>query len=89
MAESRLNNLIEKLGRGQLMKRYEKGIKDLCAKGYARRLADDEIRCHHSRVSYVPHFAVLNPHKPDKLRIKHNTMPPQERAEGASMHKPL
>ncbi|XP_062701549.1 uncharacterized protein LOC134285208 [Aedes albopictus] len=38
-------------------------------KGYVRKLTSDEINEPHARVWYLPVFAVVNPNKPDKIRV--------------------
>ena len=42
---------------------------DYLEKGYARRLSQDEVLTSGPRKWYLPHFLVLNPNKPEKVRI--------------------
>lgn len=48
---------------------YCKNIEDYVAKGYARRLTEAEANHTGPRTWYLPHFGVINAHKPDKLRM--------------------
>ena len=44
-------------------------IKEYVEKGYARRLEEEEIKQEYKKVWYLPHFAVVNPNKPGKIRF--------------------
>ncbi|XP_055591249.1 uncharacterized protein LOC129743288 [Uranotaenia lowii] len=44
-------------------------MQDYVAKGYIRKLSDDEIGEDFRRVWYLPIFPVVNPNKPNKVRI--------------------
>ncbi|XP_036346710.1 uncharacterized protein LOC118756026 [Rhagoletis pomonella] len=48
---------------------YKQIIDSYLEKGYARRLATSEYASSTPRTWYLPHFAVVNPNKPFKLRI--------------------
>lgn len=48
---------------------YCKNINDYVRKGYARRLTETEAAKTGPRTWYLPHFGVVNPHKPEKLRM--------------------
>lgn len=47
---------------------YKTKIKDYISKGYARKLREEEIDESYERNWYLPHFAVVNPNKPKKIR---------------------
>ena len=44
-------------------------MKEYVAKGYARKLTPEEAAVTGSRTWYLPHFLVLNPNKPGKVRV--------------------
>ncbi|XP_068139969.1 uncharacterized protein [Drosophila tropicalis] len=44
-------------------------IQNLIAKGYARKLPEEEIREKPENAWYLPIFTVRNPHKPDRVRL--------------------
>ena len=68
MAEKRLYSLGRRLSKDPvLMSKYTDGINDLLQKGYAERVSDDKPLG--DVVWYLPHHNVINPNKPDKLRI--------------------
>ena len=48
---------------------YAEKIDDYVNKGYARRLDQQEIAKEDGRTWYLPHFGVVNPKKPGKLRL--------------------
>lgn len=50
-------------------KRYQEKIDDYLAKGYATKLTPEEARHKTAKMWYLPHFAVFNPNKPNKLRF--------------------
>lgn len=74
MAQKRLETLLKKLDRDGIRERYDKEIEKLCAKGYARELSPEEVKINTNDPHkwHLPHFAVFNIHKPDKLRIVHD-----------------
>ena len=70
MAEQRLHSLRRRLERdAQLMVKYKAGMEDLLVKGYAEEVGDPQVCPSESSVWYLPHHPVLNPNKPDKVRI--------------------
>lgn len=70
MAISRLRGVEKKmLADENYAARYIANIDDYIAKGYARKLTVAETAQHGPRTWYLPHFGVLNPSKPDKLRL--------------------
>ncbi|XP_055910928.1 uncharacterized protein LOC129945299 [Eupeodes corollae] len=70
MAEKRLRCLERRLlQQPQLVERVNKQIEEYLKKGYARKLNDYEVNNSKTRSWYLPIFPVLNPNKPDKLRI--------------------
>lgn len=54
---------------GTFAEAYKDKIHDYLNKGYAKRLSSEELRIRKKNEWYLPHFAVVNPHKPDKIRV--------------------
>ncbi|XP_055612541.1 uncharacterized protein LOC129759158 [Uranotaenia lowii] len=52
-----------------LARSMEAQIKGYLEKGYIRKLTQDEISAKYPRVWYLPIFPVVNPNKPEKLRM--------------------
>lgn len=50
-------------------RKYRDNIKKYVDKGYARKLTKDEAKVEGPRCWYLPHFGVVNPNKPEKLRL--------------------
>ncbi|XP_030834878.1 uncharacterized protein LOC105444169 [Strongylocentrotus purpuratus] len=68
MAQQRLHSLRRRLLRDTAMHaKYTQGMADLVAKGYAEEV--DETQPPNGTCWYLPHHPVINPKKPDKLRI--------------------
>ncbi|XP_059058487.1 uncharacterized protein LOC131851945 [Achroia grisella] len=68
-AMRRLELIEKKLDKNEDMKnRYKQQITTLLERGYAEIAPPVKTE----RVWYLPHFAVINPQKPDKLRIVHD-----------------
>lgn len=70
MAVNRLTSIESKM-RKDLNYRtmYNENIKNYLLKGYARKLAPEEAAIVTPRTWYLPHFGVINPSKPNKLRL--------------------
>ncbi|XP_028042582.1 uncharacterized protein LOC114252282, partial [Bombyx mandarina] len=67
----RLINIENKLDRNpELKQKYTEQMEALVAKGYAEPAPKTKTE---NRTWYLPHFAVLNPLKPEKLRVVHDT----------------
>ncbi|XP_075157911.1 uncharacterized protein LOC142231178 [Haematobia irritans] len=49
--------------------KYKVEIEKYIEKGYARKLSEEEIVETRHPVWYLPHFGVINPNKPQKLRV--------------------
>ncbi|XP_036345954.1 uncharacterized protein LOC118755212 [Rhagoletis pomonella] len=49
--------------------RYREEMSKYFERGYARKLNEAEVSAPDLNVWYLPHFAVFNPHKPEKIRI--------------------
>ena len=49
--------------------RYSAIIHDYLKSGFARKLSSHEIKSNSERVWYLPHHGVVNPQKPDKVRV--------------------
>lgn len=70
MAKKRLLGFEKVLAKDQSLAENIKGqIESYHAKGYIRKLTDDELSQQIFRTWYLPIFAVKNPNKPDKTRI--------------------
>ena len=70
VAEQRLNLLKKKFVHDQqFFTRYKGTVNDYIAKGYAQRIPKGELSAEGKPLWYVPHHAVLHPHKPEKLRV--------------------
>ena len=69
-AEIRLQSLRQKFHRdSSLQEKYRATMEDYIAKGYARKLSDEEASKSGPRTWYLPHFAVTSSNKPNKVRI--------------------
>ena len=69
VAEQRLSLLKKRLLRDpEFFARYKAAVNDYIAKGYARRVPLEELHPLSKPLWYLPHHAVFQPHKPDKLR---------------------
>ena len=69
MAEKRLESLHRRLSRdASLHAAYTGFMEDLFEKGYAEKVKEDEVD-KSEMVWYLPHHNVVNPKKPDKVRI--------------------
>ncbi|XP_036319310.1 uncharacterized protein LOC118733830 [Rhagoletis pomonella] len=70
MALKRLCGIERKMKRNvEFATAYKEIIESYLRKGYARKLLAEEATTYHPRNWYLPHFAVLNPNKPTKLRL--------------------
>ncbi|CAH8464754.1 unnamed protein product [Schistosoma turkestanicum] len=70
VANSRLQSLRRRLMRDdRLHDRYAKCMEDNVRKGYAQRVPELHLRSDYRPRWYLPHHPVLNPKKPDKLRV--------------------
>lgn len=70
MAMRRLTSVEAKMRKcPEYSRAYEDNLMAYVSKGYARKLSEDEVRETTERTWYLPHFGVVNPHKPGKLRI--------------------
>lgn len=66
----RLHSIEKKLDRDpQLKEKYTEQMEALIAKGYAEPAPKTRTE---NRTWYLPHFGVVNPMKPDKLRVVHD-----------------
>ena len=69
-AEMRLQSLRRKFHKdSSLEEKYRTTMEDYIAKGYARKLSDEEASKSSPRTWYLPHFAVTSSNKPNKVRI--------------------
>lgn len=48
---------------------YSQKIKEYKEKGYIRKLSMEEEEESHKKIWYLPHFGVVNPNKPGKIRL--------------------
>ncbi|XP_058977373.1 uncharacterized protein LOC131802044 [Musca domestica] len=70
MALSRLEGIERKMKRDpKFSAAYREIIDKYIEKGYVRKLQSDEVRISSERKWYLPHFGVVNPNKPEKLRL--------------------
>jgi hypothetical protein len=71
VAERRLSQLARRLRKNpDLHQKYKKGIDDLISKGFAEPVPDDSVHNDPDGMTwYLPHHNVVNPNKPDKVRI--------------------
>ncbi|XP_058817271.1 uncharacterized protein LOC131680575 [Topomyia yanbarensis] len=70
MALRRHQSLITRMDKDPfLAEALQQMISDYVAKGYARKLSDDELKQTFPRVWYLPVFPVTNPNKPGKVRL--------------------
>ena len=81
-AEQRLLSLKKRLVRNpELHQKYSAFMEDLVEKGYARRVPEDqEIK----PSWYLPHYPVIHPHKPSKVRVVFDCA---VRFQGASLNE--
>jgi hypothetical protein len=52
-----------------IVERYINAIEKYVMDGYARLLATSELRGPKGKVWYLPHHYVINPDKPNKIRV--------------------
>lgn len=70
MATNRLQSLERKMSRDpDYARRYHAIIEGLVTNGYARKLTTAEAAVSDDHLWYLPHFAILNPNKPGKMRV--------------------
>jgi hypothetical protein len=70
MAEKRFQTLVKRLSRDEKLRdQYSHAMKQYIEKGYARKLTPEEILRNNERTWYLPHHNVINPKKPEKVRI--------------------
>ena len=69
MAKIRLNHLKRKLQKNpELKQKYIDQMQSMIEKGNAQKVVC-EAETNYSKTWYIPHHAVINPHKPNKIRI--------------------
>lgn len=70
LAESRLLSLKRRLQKDpEVHQKYKAVIDDHLDKGYARRIPEENHNTTDQPVWYLPHHAVINPRKPEKLGV--------------------
>ncbi|XP_055918648.1 uncharacterized protein LOC129950751 [Eupeodes corollae] len=70
MANFRLLSLNRRLQKNPKLKSdMQNQIDDYIKKGYVRKLSAEELRQNHKRIWYLPLFPVVNPNKPERLRV--------------------
>ncbi len=70
MAEHRLNHLKKRLVKDpNLFAKYSDVMDELVKKGYSRKVPENLINQPQQPLWYLPHHPVLNPNKPDKVRV--------------------
>ena len=76
MAKRRLQSLERKFENcPETRERYAKSIQDDIEKGYVKKLSEEEVQCDSKVTSYLPHRFVINPKKPDMLRLPDRDKP--------------
>ncbi|XP_036327132.1 uncharacterized protein LOC118739729 [Rhagoletis pomonella] len=87
MALKRLVSVEKRMSRdANFASSYNRKIQSYVEKGYARRLAPAEAIVTTPRTWYLPHFAVVNPNKPAKLRLVFDAA---AEVQGASLNRHL
>ena len=70
IAEKRLKSLERRfLRKPELQEKYAAGISDMIDKGFAEVVPNESMDSTQEHTWYLPHHNVVNPNKPDKLRI--------------------
>ena len=70
MAEKRFQTLSKRVLRDKdFGTKYCDVMDGYIAKGFARKLSDDEVKVSTGKTWYLPHHSVLNPKKPNKVRV--------------------
>ncbi|CAH8505861.1 unnamed protein product [Schistosoma mattheei] len=70
VANSRLRSLKRRLLKDDILYiKYTKGIESNFIKGYAEKVPEIQVQPSYRPRWYLPHHAVLNPKKPEKLRV--------------------
>ncbi|XP_038066468.1 uncharacterized protein LOC119736528 [Patiria miniata] len=70
VAERRLQSLAKRFTKDPgLHSRYCAEIQNLLSRGFAERVPEHELASSTGRTWYLPHHCVLNPNKPEKLRV--------------------
>lgn len=70
MATKRLHSVERKMSREPTYAaEYNAIIDNFINKGYARMLSESEAAVVDTRTWYLPHFAIVNPNKPGKMRV--------------------
>lgn len=70
MATTRLLSIERKMKQNPVFaERYNDIIDGYVQKGYARKLCQQEVDQADNKTWYLPHFAITNPNKPEKMRI--------------------
>ena len=68
IAFHRLRCLESRLGKTGLRDKYAENVDKLLTDGYAERVPEHEVSLSDGTVWYIPHHAVTNPAKPEKVR---------------------
>ena len=86
MAKRRLESVKRRLERDDMLKiKYTQEMQRVLDKGYAEVVPEEE-RDSSNRTWYIPHHPVLNPNKPDKVRIVYNCA---AKSKGVSLNENL
>lgn len=84
-ALTRLYSLEKKMDKNPMFgERYCQQVEHLIKSGYAKKA--DSLPAKSSRVWYLPHFAVINPNKPDKIRLVFDA---SSKTKGVSLNSSL
>ena len=70
VALHRLKAIESKMSRYQnFSNAYQNIVEGYIEKSYVRKVPEDELGRQHGRKWYLPHFGVVNPNKPKKIRL--------------------
>lgn len=69
MALKRLYSVEKKLAKENLSEKYDKIISEYQEKNFCIKLSSEEAKLENSKTWYLPHFPVINPNKPGKVRM--------------------
>jgi hypothetical protein len=70
MAEKRFQSLKKRAAADSDYKlKYSETMQGYIHKGYAKKMTSDEVKITSNRTWYLPHHSVINPRKPEKMRV--------------------
>ena len=70
LAEKRFTALQKRLANDPVLRsRYIATMQGYIDKGYAKKMTPEEVNAHSSLTWFLPHHSVINPRKPEKIRV--------------------